>query len=70
MATINGTNGSNNLNGTNLADQIFGLGGDDILIGFDGDDVLEGGKGATSSSAAPASTPPATRARQSAFRSA
>ena len=46
MATITGTNASNNLNGTNLADQIFGLGGNDILIGFDGDDVLEGGKGA------------------------
>ena len=46
MATITGTNASNNLNGTNLADQIFGLGGNDTLIGFDGDDVLEGGAGA------------------------
>ena len=46
MATITGTNASNNLNGTNLADQISGLGGNDILIGFDGDDVLEGGDGA------------------------
>ena len=44
MATINGTNGGNNLNGTNLADQIFGpRAGNDSLIGFDGDAVLEGG---------------------------
>ena len=46
MATINGTNASDNLNGTSLADQIFGLGGNDILIGFDSDDLLEGGAGA------------------------
>ena len=46
MATITGTNASNNLNGTSLADQIFGLGGNDIIVGYDGNDVLEGGKGA------------------------
>ena len=56
MATITGTNASNNLNGTNLADQIYGLGGNDILIGFDGDDVLEGGAGADELFGSPGST--------------
>src|ERR671911_208982 len=45
MATITGTDASNQLNGTNLADRIFGLGGNDALEGLDGDDLLEGGAG-------------------------
>jgi Ca2+-binding RTX toxin-like protein len=46
MATINGTNATDNLGGTDHSDQIFGLGGNDTIVGYNGDDLLEGGKGA------------------------
>jgi Ca2+-binding RTX toxin-like protein len=46
MATINGTNGNDDLNGTGNSDDIFGEAGDDILRGNGGADTLEGGTGA------------------------
>ena len=47
MATINGTNGDDDLRGLNDEnDLIVGGAGDDSLRGFNGDDTLDGGAGA------------------------
>ena len=45
MATINGTEGPDNLGGTSSGDTISGLGGNDLIGGFEGNDTLRGGNG-------------------------
>lgn len=45
MATVNGTNGNDNLVGTPLADTLRGRGGDDTLTGLGGDDRIIGNGG-------------------------
>src|SRR5919199_2856874 len=45
MATINGTEGNDNLIGTVDNDGISGFGGNDFIAGDSGDDVLLGGAG-------------------------
>lgn len=45
LATVNGTNGPDNLVGTAEVDDIFGLAGDDTLRGLDGSDRLYPGDG-------------------------
>lgn len=43
MATINGTNGNNNISGTALADRIDGKRGNDTILAGDGADTIFGG---------------------------
>src|SRR5258707_3358512 len=45
MATLNGTEGNDNISGTTDADTINGLGGNDFLAGNSGDDSIVGGAG-------------------------
>src|SRR5436190_14744424 len=45
MATLNGTEGNDQINGTADADTINGLGGNDFLAGNAGDDSIVGGTG-------------------------
>src|SRR5258706_15415795 len=45
MATLNGTEGNDNISGTTDADTINGFGGNDFLAGNSGDDSIVGGTG-------------------------
>ena len=54
--TVRGNNGDNVLKGTPRSDRICGLGGNDVIRGLSGNDTLVGGPGATSYSAASATT--------------
>src|SRR5260221_819659 len=45
MATLNATEGNDNISGTTDADTINGLGGNDFLAGNSGDDSIVGGAG-------------------------